>query len=258
VCSSILCLLLAAVTSAGALQEGTPPSNPGVPLSLEDVVKLSQAGVSEDVIITRIKKNGKAFDLSAEELVDLKKAGISETIVKFLLDPSQPYTPPAPPAQAPPAKSYPHDTYASKVPPEPGLYYFRQGVPVKTEIKTLLGENEGAGLGKALKKGKLVAYLVGPTATTRVKEQTPVFYVRLPEAKGIEDIVLVALQERNGRRETRIGPEDLRQFDSLEVGPRLFKLSTGKLFSGEYLFFLVGSAEPTKGTYGKGWDFGID
>jgi len=36
------------------------------------------------------------------------------------------------------------------------------------------------------------------------------------------------------------------------------RVSTGKLGKGEYLFFLVGSAEPPKGNYGKGYDFGID
>jgi hypothetical protein len=42
------------------------------------------------------------------------------------------------------------------------------------------------------------------------------------------------------------------------VGLRLFKISPSKLGKGEYLFFLVGSAEPPKGNFGKGYDFGID
>ena len=50
----------------------------------------------------------------------------------------------------------------------------------------------------------------------------------------------------------------MRQFDSIEVGPRLFKLTTSKLAKGEYLFFLIGSAEPPKGSEGKGYDFGIE
>ena len=71
----------------------------------------------------------KAFDLSNEELVELKKLGLSDNVIKFLLDPSQPYTPPpppvvnrtdAPPAAPPvPAKQYPKDANASKVPAEP-------------------------------------------------------------------------------------------------------------------------------------------
>src|ERR1700704_199195 len=70
-------------------------------LTVEEVVKLSQSGFAEELIITKIKKNGKAFDLSAEELLDIKKAGVSDNVIRFLLDPSQPYTPPAPPPPAP-------------------------------------------------------------------------------------------------------------------------------------------------------------
>ena len=70
-------------------------------LTVEEVVKLFQAGFSEDLIITRIKKNGKAFDLNTDEMLELKKLGVSDNVIKYLLDPAQPYTPPPPPA--PPA-----------------------------------------------------------------------------------------------------------------------------------------------------------
>jgi hypothetical protein len=139
---------------------------------------------------------------------------------------------------------------------------------VKVDIKILLGTNEGAGLGKVLmKKGKVIAYLVGPASKTRITEPGPVFYMRLPEGKAIEEIVLVAFDRKSGRREIEMGPpgpkpelkaEAMRQFDSLEVGQALFKLTTAKLARGEYLFYQLGSAEPPKGSYGKGFDFGID
>jgi hypothetical protein len=260
----------------------------GESLTVEDVVKLSKAGLTEEVIITKIRKNGKAFDLSTDELVELKNTGISESVIKFLLDPSQPYTPapvlppvlptplpnrsevPAalPKPAGPPPKHYPADAYASKVPPEPGLYRLSGDGPVKVDIKILLGTNEGAGLGKVLmKKGKVIAYLVGAASKTRVKEAAPVFYLRLSEGKAIEEIVLVAFDHKSGRREIEMGPpgpkqelkaEAMRQFDALEVGPGLFKLTPAKLTRGEYLFFQLGSAEPPKGSYGKGFDFGVD
>jgi hypothetical protein len=235
--------------------------------------------MSEEVIITKIKKNGKPFDLSPEEMVELKKSGVSDTVIKFLLDPSQPYSPPPPapppkpaePAPAPqpkaaPTKKYPEDDYASRVPADPGLYSFPQDSLVKVEIKALLGEQSGAGLGKVLlKKSKVIAYLVGPASKVRVAEGAPVFYIRLPEGKAIEDLLLVTLDPKNGRRELDTGPpgpkpelkpEALRQFDSLEVGPALYRLNPVKLSKGEFMFYLNGSAEPAKGNYGKGYDFG--
>jgi hypothetical protein len=273
---SLLLTLALAGTQFG-LQDAQSPSA-GTPLSVEEVVKLSQIGLAEELIITKIKKNGKAFDLSTDELLELKKAGVSDTVIKFLLDPSQPYTPPVPrpaaPASGPdlpsgvlkpsaPAKQYPNDAYASKVPSEPGLYRFPKDVPSKVDLKMLLGTKEG---GFLVKKGKIIAYLVGPASKTRVPEGAPVFYMRLPEGKGIEEVVLVALERKGDRREIEMGPgpkEELkagamRQFDSLEVGPRLFKITTSKLVKGEYLFFQVGSAEAAKGNYGKGYDFGIE
>ena len=204
-------------------------------------------------------------------------------MIKFLLDPSQPYSPapsPAPvspaakpdtPAAAasppPPTKHYPPDDHASRVPPEPGLYRFPTDQPSKIDVKILLGVKSGAGLGKVLmKKDKIIGYLVGPAAKTRIPDKAPVFYLRLPEGKAIEEIVLVAFEHKSDRREIEMGPgpkqefkaEALRQFDSLEVGPALFRITPGKLTKGEYLFFQLGSAEPPKGSYGKGFDFGLD
>jgi hypothetical protein len=260
------------------------PAGAGTPLSVEEVVKLSQSGVSEDIIVTKIKRNAKAFDLSADELVELKKAGVKDTVVKYLLDPSQPYAPPPPPAPpvvrpepappppakpGPPAKKYPDDAYASRVPPEPGLYSFPQNALLKTEIKMLLGESQGPGLGKVLllKKGKVTAYLVGKSAKTRVAESAPVFYIRLLEGKSIEELLLLTLERRKDRRDVDMGapgpkpelkPETMKQFDALEVGSSVFRLSTSKLANAEYVFYLLGSAEPAKGNYGKGYDFGIE
>jgi hypothetical protein len=46
--------------------------------------------------------------------------------------------------------------------------------------------------------------------------------------------------------------------DSSEVGPRPVSGSLPPSSQGEYLFFLIGSAEPPKGSQGKGYDLGID
>src|ERR1700722_15384035 len=93
---------LLGVTLAGALwgQQDPQTSKKAPSLSVEEVVKLSQTGLSEDLIITKIKKNGRAFDLSTEEILELKRDGVSDNVIKFLLDPSQPQTPPPPPPVA--------------------------------------------------------------------------------------------------------------------------------------------------------------
>jgi hypothetical protein len=271
--AALACVLI--LTGRGQTTAGAPP------LTIDDVVALSKAGIAEDVIVTKIRVNGKAFDLNNAEILELKKAGMSDLIVKVLMNPaykpeppaapptpSHPDTAPPPPPPPPPplpAKHYPADDLASKVPPELGLYYFTAASPAKIGIKILLGMQGGAGLGKVvLKKPKTIAYLVGPAAESRIKDPAPIFYLRLPEGKPIEEVVLVVLDRKADRRELEMGAagpkqaEVRRQFDYLEVGPSLFKLTTAKLGKGEYLFFQLGSAEPPKGIYGRGFDFGLD
>jgi len=244
------------------------------PLSIEEVVKMHDAGFSDDVLITQIKKNGKGFHLNTDEMLDLKKAGLSESVINFLVDPSRPYTPAAAPAGAggpppPPPKEprhYPPDEIAAKVPPEPGLYWSSGARLVRIELKLFLSQVNG-GFGK-LSKGKGVAYLVGTAGSLRINNPSPVFYLRLAEGKGgVEDAVLVEFERKSGRREVEIGPKPdkpelkadaIRPVETKEVGPQLFRINSSKLDAGEYAFFLVGTADPAKGSAGKGYDFGID
>lgn len=270
------CLLSIWLVAAGVRPGNAQAPASGPPLSVEEVVKLWKTRVPEDLIITMIKKNAKAFNLSTEEVLELRNVGLSDNVVKFLLDPSQPYTPPAAPAQPQPSgprpaapKKYPADAYAAQVPSDPGLYRFSDDAFVKTDIKLLLGEKQGAGVGKvAMKKGRAIGYLPGPTAKTRINEPSPSFYMRLPEGKPIEEVVLLAFEQKKNRREIEIGQtleklelkaDAMRPYDPLEVGPGLFKITTtDKVTKGEYLFLLLGSAEPPKGSYGKVYDFGIE
>lgn len=75
-------------------------------LTVEQVAQLVQAGLSEDLIIAKIRKNGKAFDLSTEQLLQLKKARVSDNIIRILMDPqaqtitATPAIPVVPPASA--------------------------------------------------------------------------------------------------------------------------------------------------------------
>jgi len=80
-------------------------------------------------------------------------------------------------------------------------------------------------------------------------------------------VLLINLDRKNDRREIDMGPpgpkpelkpETMRQFESLEVASGVFRLTPNKLDKGEYAFFLIGTAEPAKGNFGKGYDFGID
>lgn len=87
------CKLLLALTTLLALSgQESPKIVPGT-LTLQEVVHLVKSGVSEELIVARVKRNAKPFDLSSDEILELKRSGVSETVIKFLLDPTAPLRP---------------------------------------------------------------------------------------------------------------------------------------------------------------------
>ena len=275
--SWLLFVLLAG--AAGLVPAQQPP--PGqAPLTIEALIGLIKTGVSEEAIVARIKRNAKAFDLSPEEVTELRRDGVSDTIFKYLFDPSLPYTPPPPPPPPPaaaakppppppplPKKKYPEDKLASKVPPEPGVYFLDEDGFTTVELKTLLPAKSG-GLGQTvtagLLKAKIMAQLLGRKAKTRAKSP-PVFYIRL-DVK-IEEIALVVLSVKEDRRELEMAGEEkkptlkvesMKPYDPVEVDAKLFRVIIPPMKKGEYCFYLMGSADPPKGIQGKGYDFGVE
>ncbi len=87
--------------------EQLEPPRPAPGLSVEEVIQLVQAGLSEDLVIDRIKKNGKAFDLSTDQLLQLKKAGATNNTIKVMMNPGLDSRLAPPAGTAPPVT--PHD-----------------------------------------------------------------------------------------------------------------------------------------------------
>jgi hypothetical protein len=74
-----------ASTWAGA--QKTSSASPSQALTVDGVISMAQAGLSDDVIVARLRKDGKAFDLSAEDMIRLKQGKVSDPVVKVMLDP---------------------------------------------------------------------------------------------------------------------------------------------------------------------------
>ena len=51
-----------------------------------DVVKLSQAKVSEDVVLSYVQNAGTTSSLSADDIVQMRKAGVSDRVINAMLD----------------------------------------------------------------------------------------------------------------------------------------------------------------------------
>jgi hypothetical protein len=73
---------------AGAAGTAGPPSAgtaSSAGLTVDGVISLLGAGISDDLIIAKIQKSGQAFDLSTDDMVRLKKAGASDAVMKAMM-----------------------------------------------------------------------------------------------------------------------------------------------------------------------------
>ena len=76
------------------------------PLTNENVVTLAKAGFDELFILQLIRSSRTTFDTSVDGLVKLKQAGVSEDLIRLMAMP-QASAPAAPAAAVPPAKPAP-------------------------------------------------------------------------------------------------------------------------------------------------------
>src|ERR1700686_4046490 len=73
-----------------------------MPLAVDSVIESVKAGLSEALIIRTLQRDNKPANLTTADLVKLKNAGVSENIIGVMLDPaSAPASAPAAAAAAP-------------------------------------------------------------------------------------------------------------------------------------------------------------
>ena len=113
-----------------------PAAAPAAPVELppgaQDVVKLTQAGLNEDVIIAQVRSAGFIYRLTADQIIALTNAGVSQNVIRALIEPSSganmstatttapisgDSAPPSPPSAPPPASTEPAPDAATAAPP---------------------------------------------------------------------------------------------------------------------------------------------
>ncbi|MEI6241793.1 MAG: hypothetical protein WCP39_00110 [Chlamydiota bacterium] len=58
----------------------------GEPLAINDIIKLSQGGVSDDTIIRYIQDGKVKYNLSEEEINRLEQAGVSRRVINYMIN----------------------------------------------------------------------------------------------------------------------------------------------------------------------------
>lgn len=278
----VFAVLFLATALPAAFAVPQDPAKKAGTLSVEEVMNMVKSGLKEELIISVIKSKGKAFDLNFAEINELTKSGVSQTIIEYMIDPSKPYVAPPPPVVPPPGAAPavpppatlptpPLDPIAAKVPTDPGLYHLSDTKAFsKLEQRPLVPANQPGKAPKLL--GFLKGHIVGSIVDEKAKLRLPaareaVFFLRLPEKATIDDYALLRLEPGKSRRDLDFGtkpgkpvfPFSARaSFESKTVAPGLYRLSVKLTQPGEYLFFILGSGDESKGLLGKGYDFAVE
>lgn len=109
--ASLVSVALGCVYYEPVPEYAAKPAGRPSPLSLDDVLRLSKAGVGDDVIIAKIKAGGVKASASADEIARMKAEGVSDPVLQAFVS--------APVQAAPPPVIYRYYRYG----PTSGWYY---------------------------------------------------------------------------------------------------------------------------------------
>jgi hypothetical protein len=254
--------ILAQVKIIGETAPPPPPSHTQVTVS--DVIKMSNAGLSDEMIIQQIQKNAQPFDLSPDQLVRLKQNSVSERVIRAMMP-----TPAAPPTTAASGTTAP--ATPSEYPTEVGVYakehsQWREVLPEIVNWKSggVLKNTVTIGIIKQDVNG----HLKGRTSHTELHQPIE-FAIVTREGDAITEYQLLHLNQNSDNREFRTvtggvlhvssGARDTVPFQWTKVAPRTFTITLNDLQRGEY-GILPPDAIASKnaaGSQGKLYTFGV-
>lgn len=236
-------------------------------LTNQDIIEMVHLGLSDDVIIAKIRSMNGAdsvkFDTGVDGLKELKAANVSDAVIKVMINPTPPVVIAAPPGGT-------AQTGDPNLPPQEVGVYWKDGPTFVFMGGTALNQAKAGGRAgsfftEGMKAQHWDAVLNGPTAKTRVKDRRPVFYFYVPDGSSADDFVLLKLNKKGDRREFQIGTfggmgagksgvkrsKEL-DFASTHVGLRTYKIVLSQeLKPGEYAFFM-GTSQQGMMSSGRG------
>lgn len=56
------------------------------PLTVSDIIKLSEGGISDETIIRYIRDTGTTYTLSQAQIKTMQKAGVSQRVINYMID----------------------------------------------------------------------------------------------------------------------------------------------------------------------------
>lgn len=254
-------------------------------LTNDSVITMIQAGLSPDIIVSKIHASKTNFNVSTDELIRMKQAKVPDDIVRAMVLASGTESARASQIGAGDiTKSDPNDPLA---PHEGGIYLYEEKDGQKrmvqlepsTSKQTKTGGIFTSALTYGIAKVKFKAALGGQHAKLQLNDPRPVFYFYFEVknsglsnssyyATSPNEFVLVSLNVKENSRNVTVSQANvfgaqsgamdkaMREFDYEKMAPGVYKVTPkANLTDGEYGFYNGGGAGPSGGA--KIFDFGI-
>lgn len=171
------------------------------PLSNEDIVTLTNAGLPPAVIVSKIRGSQTDFDTSVDELVDLAKAGIHPDVLAAMTGAGENPSSPVPESAGEPDFG---EIFKGTRCDAPGIYFI-EGDTLRALAPTKISQQLSSGGFKSRLSGgistvKARAAVRGASSETRVENARPSFLFCFAEAIDPRDLPLVPLRVHADRK----------------------------------------------------------
>jgi hypothetical protein len=225
----------------------------GKRITNKDVIDMVGFGLSDDVIISKIRSANAGgslqFDTSVDGLKELKAGKVSDEVIKVMINP-------APPAAPVVVAAAPITNDPNLPPPEVGVYWKNANAFERIEgqaiSQTKAGGKAGSMFTYGMRNEHWDAYLNGPQSKNVIQERLPIFYIYVPDGASASDFVLISLEKKGDRREFQIGSfggitggksgvkrDKEIAFTAEHAGIRTYKIKLDAAMKpGEYAFFM--------------------
>jgi hypothetical protein len=222
----------------------------------EDVISMAKLGLTDDVIIAKIRAMSAAgdaisFDTGVEGLKNLKANGVPDSVIKVMINPTA-----AGPTMVAVTSTTPMTVDPNLPPPEVGVYWKDRANFVLLQGQALTNTKAGGKAGSLFTNGMRNqhwdATIEGQTSKNVVRERHPSFYFYVPDGSDAGDYVLIKLNKKSDHREFQVGSfggitggksgvkkDKELGFKADHVGIRMYKVTLeSDLKPGEYAFFM--------------------
>ena len=222
----------------------------------EDVISMAKLGLTDDVIIAKIRAMSAAgdaisFDTGVEGLKALKANGVPDSVIKVMINPTA-----IGPTVVAVSSTTPMTVDPNLPPPEVGVYWNDRANFVLLQGQALTNTKAGGKAGSLFTNGMRNqhwdATIEGATSKNAVRERHPSFYFYVPDGSDAGDYVLIKLNKKSDHREFQVGSfggitggksgvkkDKELGFKADHVGIRMYKVTLeSDLKPGEYAFFM--------------------